>query len=94
MQKGFESLSGLVEQAFPNQLFTGSLFVFMNRKRNKLKVLYFDIDGMAIWYKRLERGCFNITFAGESEISRMEFLMLLEGVTPHKINRRFKLLNK
>ena len=95
MQKGFEGLSALVEQAFPNTLFSGSYFVFLNRSMNKLKVLYFDIDGMAIWYKKLEKGTFNfIKGSKNGEITRKDFLMILEGITPQKINRRFSLKNR
>ena len=89
MLKGFESLSALVEQHFPEPLTSGAFFVFLNRSRDRMKVLYWDSDGLAIWYKRLERGCFVRPPGGPMTIERRDFLMLLEGVTPKKIQQRF-----
>lgn len=90
MRKSFEGLSALVEQLFPGELFSGALFIFLNRRKDHMKVLYWDKDGLAIWFKRLEKG----SFASKSEqsfLDRKEFLMLLEGITPHRIQKRFKL---
>lgn len=92
MRKGFESLSGLVESTFAGQLTTGAFFVFLNWKRNRLKVLYWDIDGLAIWYKRLEKGSYPKHKNDEVIIERREFLMLLEGVTPMRIQNRFRIV--
>ena len=91
MRKSFNGLSGLAESAFPQQLLTGSLFVFVNRRRNLLKVLYWDEDGLALWYKKLERGTFKISKDGKLKLSRREFSMLLEGVEPRRMNLRFSL---
>jgi transposase len=91
MHKSFEGLSVLVEENFPGQLLTGSYFVFLNRLRNMMKVLYWDGDGFAVWYKRLEKGSFLSKKIATGVISRCEFLMLLEGIVPKKIQRRFSL---
>ena len=58
LRKGFDGLSGLVQECFSQDLLTGHLFLFLNRRRDRIKILYFDRDGLAIWYKRLEVGCF------------------------------------
>jgi transposase len=89
MHKSFDGLCFLVETNFPDKLLTGSMFVFVNRQKNKLKILYWDSDGLAIWYKRLEKGTFRINKNGQSELSRREFLMLLEGIKPRVLNQRF-----
>lgn len=91
MRKSFDGLSDLVEQSFPGQLLSGSLFVFVNRRRTMLKVLGWHEDGLAIWYKRLEAGTFKVTWSGQARLSRREFLMVLEGVAPRRLNRRFRL---
>ena len=90
MRKSFNGLSGLVEQNFPGELLTGALFIFSNRKRNMIKILYWDSDGFALWYKRLEKGRFKLPGSGEKhELQRRELMAILEGVTPLRYDRRF-----
>lgn len=91
MRKGFEGLGRLVECAYPGQLLSGALFLFLNRRRNLIKILSFEGDGFVIWYKRLEKGTFSSCFSGEEKLSRQQFLMLLEGVVPRRLNARFSL---
>jgi transposase len=92
MRKSFEGLGLLVDRSYPGTLLSGSLFLFLNRTRTLIKVLYFDGDGFAIWYKRLEKGTFSGCFSGQPELSRQQFILLLEGVTPKRLNQRFSLL--
>ena len=92
LRKGFESLTAVTEEVFPGQLFSDAYFVFFNKSRDRMKVLYWDVDGFAIWYKRLEKGCFSRKIDA-SLLDRKQFLMLLEGITPQKIQRRFSLKN-
>ena len=89
MHKSFEGLSMEVERAFPGQLLSGAYFIFLNRMEDHMKVLYWDGDGLAIWYKRLEKGSFVGKNYRTSSITRREFFMLLEGVTPQKIQARY-----
>ena len=91
MRKSFEGLSALVETAFPGKLLTGSLFLFLNRRRNLIKILYWEGDGFAIWYKRLEEGTFSGCFSDRQELTRQQFVLLLEGVVPKRLSRRFSL---
>jgi len=89
MHKSFDGLSFLVEQSFSAKLLSGSFFVFLNRNRDKLKILYWDEDGLAIWYKRLEKGHFNVDKTGKTKLTRREFMMVLEGVEPRHLQKRF-----
>jgi transposase len=91
MRKSFEGLSTLVDAAFPGKLLTGALFLFLNRRRNLIKILVWDGDGFAIWYKRLERGTFPDCFPGCQELTRQQFVLLLEGIVPKRLSRRFSL---
>jgi len=58
MRKGFDGLFGLVENVINEDPFSGHLFVFRNARRDRLKVLWWDRDGLAIFYKRLEKGSY------------------------------------
>jgi len=89
MRKSFEGLCGIVERGFEEEINPETYFVFLNKRRDRMKVLYWDVDGLAIWYKRLEKG----TFGKGTEtplMSRRDFLMLLEGIEPKKLKKRFK----
>lgn len=90
MRKSFEGLSSLVEQHFNCELTGGAYFAFVNKGRDKIKVLYWDGDGLAIWYKRLEKGRFIVESDGNVSLDRREFLMLLEGVSPKRLSRRYR----
>jgi len=90
MRKSFEGLGSLVEQLFPGELLSGALFVFLNRQRNCMKALFWDRDGFAIYYKRLEKGSF-ATNTKSNILDRREFFMLLEGIIPQKIRPKLSL---
>lgn len=89
MHKSFEGLSGIVEFAFPGKLLSSAYFVFLNRRRTKMKVLHWAEGGFEIWYKRLEKGTFSINKDGKTKLTRREFFMLLEGIKPKRLNSRF-----
>lgn len=91
IRKSFEGLSGEIEKHFPGELLTGALFIFLNRKRDHMKVLFWDQDGFVIWFKRLEKGTFAWKWKESDQIDRKTFLMLLEGITPQRIQPRFSL---
>lgn len=57
MRKSFDGLTGLVQECFQQDVLTGHLFLFVNRRRDRIKVLYFDRDGLVIWYKKQEADC-------------------------------------
>lgn len=88
MRKSFEGLSGIVEQLFPEELLSGALFIFLNRRKDHMKVLSWDGDGLVIWFKRLEKGIFSYSWGSINRMDRRTFLMLLEGVVPKKIQAR------
>ena len=90
MHCSFEGLSAAVQKIFPVTITSGAYFIFVNRQRDKIKVLYWDNDGLAIWYKRLERGRFSKKLLENKDlIDRREFMMLLEGVVPKRMQNRF-----
>ena len=90
MRKGFEGLSAIVSFAFEEDLTTGAYFIFLNRQRNLMKVLYWDSGGLAIWQKRLEQGHFAKRSQNNPLLDRREFFMLLEGITPRRLQKRYQ----
>jgi transposase len=91
MRKSFEGLGKEVEQLFPGELLSGAFFIFLNRRRDHMKVLFCDKDGFIIWFKRLEKGTFPWKWGDVSLLDRRAFLMLLEGITPKRLQTRFSL---
>jgi transposase len=83
LRKSFDGLSGLVQECFSQELLTGHLFLFLNRRRDRIKILYFDRDGLAIWYKRLEAGSFQLPQTVSQvgvELQPAQLAMLLAGI--------------
>jgi len=89
MRKSFEGLSTIVENLFPGELLSGAFFIFLNRRRNHMKVLVWDKDGFVIWYKRLEKGLFLWKWNNIKTLDRRTFLMLLEGIIPKRLEHRY-----
>ena len=92
MRKGFDGLSGLVSDTLKQDPLSGALFLFVNRRRDRMKVLYWDGDGLAIWYRRLEQCTFQIPASSDQlnaiEIRSDEFTMLLRGIDLSSVKRR------
>ena len=85
LRKSFDGLSGIVSQAFPEQdLLSGHLFLFLNGRRDRIKMLHWDADGLVIWYKRLEAGSFQIPHriapGAAVELKSAQLAMLLSGI--------------
>lgn len=97
MRKSFDGLSGLVEQELGHEVESGHLFLFFNRRHNRVKVLYFVGDGLVIFYRRLERGTFEtpraVAPAGGTGPSAIEMrpsdlALILEGIDLASVRRR------
>src|ERR1700722_6107029 len=92
MRKSFDSLVGLVEQQLGQDPLAGDLFVFRSRRGDRLKLLYWDSDGFALWYKRLEQGCYRFPPVPENshglEIRAADLSMILDGVDLESVKRQ------
>ena len=91
MRKGFDSLAHLVESSMALDPLSGHLFVFRSRRGDRIKVLYWDKDGYALWYKRLEEGTFKLPRidGGQKsvELRASELAMMLDGIDLRSIRR-------
>jgi transposase len=92
MRKSFDGLQGLVTQTMELDPFAGHLFVFGNRRRDRVKILYWDRDGFAVWAKRLEEGTYAMPFEDDGErrreITTQELGALLSGIDLSHARRR------
>ena len=93
MRKSFEGLSAIIEELFPNELLSGAFFIFLNRRKDHIKVLFWDKDGLVIYCKRLEKGSFICDWGSAINLDRRAFVMLLEGIVPKRLQARFCLEN-
>lgn len=90
MRRSFDSLAMMVQCVIKQNPLSGYLFVFRNKRGNCLKLLYWDRDGYAIWYKRLEKGTFNIPLkiTEDYRLEHHQLSMMLEGIEFTKIKRK------
>lgn len=84
LRKGPDGLSLLVKRAFEAEVFSGHLFVFLSKRSDRVKILWWDRGGFVVYYKRLERGRFRVpSVSGASATAMMtpaELGSLLEGI--------------
>ena len=92
MRRSFDGLHALVNAVMQLDAFAGHLFVFSNRRRDRVKILYWDRDGFAVWAKRLEEGTYAMPFAEDDqtrrEITAQELGALLSGIDLSVTRRR------
>ena len=90
MRRSFDGLLALVRDFLGADPFSGHLFVFPNRRGDRLKILWWDRDGLAIFYKRLEEGAFRFPPAGDAarlEMTGADLQLVLQGIDPAKVQR-------
>ncbi|MGH2855672.1 MAG: IS66 family insertion sequence element accessory protein TnpB [Solirubrobacteraceae bacterium] len=86
MRKSFDGLCALVQTVLKQDPFSGHLFTFLNRRKDKVKILYWDRSGFFLMYKRLEEGTFRMPERGE--IGTRELMMVLEGLDVTEVRER------
>ena len=91
MRRSFDGLLGIVRDFLGHDPFTGHLFVFRNRRGDRLKILWWDRDGLALFYKRLEEGIFALPIpaddATQVELSGADLQLILQGIDPSLAKR-------
>jgi transposase len=92
MRKGFDSLAALVAEELGGDPLSGHLFVFRSRRGDRVKLLYWDRDGLALYYKRLEQGVFCFPAAAAEakslEVTAEELSLLLWGIDSASVKRQ------
>lgn len=93
MRKSFDSLAAMVQDWLGHDPLSGHLFVFRSRRGDRVKLLWWDRDGLVLYYKRLERGTFRFPAADDPtarslEVSAQELSLLLWGIDPASVKRQ------
>jgi transposase len=93
MRRSFDGLCALTQQVLEEDPFSGHLFMFFNRRRDRIKLLYWMGDGLAIWYRRLEKGTFQLPErvsdnSSRLEITASELALILDGIDLSSVKRR------
>ena len=88
MRKSFDGLSAVVRDHLDQDPLAGDLFVFRNKRGDRLKLLYWDEDGLAVWARRLEEGTFQFPAGPAAEVKATELALILGGIDLPSIKRR------
>jgi len=92
MRKGFDGLSGLIVSALRTDPLNGDAYIFLNKRRNRMKLLLWESGGFVIYYKRLEKGTFEIPAVAPAtnsiELTADELLLLIAGIELKSVKRR------
>lgn len=91
MRKGFDGLSGIVAGILKQNPSNGDVFIFVNRIRNKIKLLHWEAGGFVLYYKRLESGTFDLFPIDERDhvqIKWSDLVMMIEGIKIEKYSQK------
>lgn len=94
MRKGFDGLAAVTRERLAEDPFSGHLFVFFNRRKDRVKILFWDRSGLVVWYKRIEQGRFRLASLDAHgndrrvEVEAAELTLILEGIDLSQAKRR------
>jgi transposase len=89
MRKSFNGLSGLVRNELDKNPTNGDVFIFFNRARTHVKILFWERDGFALYYKRLEKGTYDLpTTDNGNEVSAQVLSLILDGIVLSSVKRK------
>jgi hypothetical protein len=92
MRKSFNGLCGIVTNELHRDIMGGDVFIFLNKRKTHIKLLAFETDGFAIYYKHLEQGTYEFSFDGStdksSSLSYSQLLLILQGISLKRVSYR------
>ena len=94
MRKGFDALCGIVLQPMQANVLHGGVYIFVNRKRNQIKMLTWEGDGLAIYYKRLEKGVYELPQVtpgiNAAAIDAVQLQLILQGIVLGSVKKKIR----
>ena len=92
MRKGFDALCGVVQQHMNSNVLKNDIYIFINRKRNQIKLLTWEGDGLAIYYKRLEKGVYDLPVIAadnaSASIDVLQLQLILQGIVLKSVQKK------
>jgi transposase len=92
MRKSFDGLTGIVQNELKADPLSGAIFIFLNRRRNQVKLLLWEGDGFSLYHKRLEKGSYELPASNDGQLAVTveadQLLLLLRGISLRHIRRR------
>lgn len=91
MRKGFDSLSGIVTMLMEQNVLSGDIFIFLNKRNNHIKLLHWEGDGFALYHKRLERGTYERPAEADKisiAVTQQQLLLMIQGISLTSIRKR------
>jgi len=96
MRKGFDALCGIIQEHMHSNVLLGGVYIFVNRKRNQIKLLHWEGDGLAIFYKRLEKGRYELPVIGPENtcatIDWLQLQLILQGIVLSSVRKKVRFL--
>lgn len=94
MRKGFDALCGIVQQHMHSNILLGGVYIFVNRKRNQIKLLTWEGDGLALYYKRLEKGVYELpsinSHSTRATIEVIQLQLILQGIVLNSVQKKVR----
>jgi transposase len=96
MRKGFDKLCGIILEFMQMNILQGGVYIFLNKRRNQIKLIQWEGDGLAMYYKRLEKGSYEIPSISNvnHNINPTELKIILEGIQLQSIKKRVRYQHK
>ena len=88
MRKSFDGLTGLVRNDLGKNPLSGDVFIFFNRTKTHVKILFWERDGFSLYYKRLERGSYEVPHSDNGEVSAQNLSLILHGIILSSVKRK------
>lgn len=94
MRKGFDALCGMITQHMQSDVLSGGVYIFVNRKRKQIKLLTWECDGLAIYYKRLEKGVYELPAispdSSSATIDAVQLQLILQGIVLNSVRKKHR----
>lgn len=91
MRKSFDGLTGLVRNDLGKNPLSGDVFIFFNRPKTHVKILFWERDGFALYYKRLESGTYEMPLSVNGEVTAQNLSLILQGIVLSSVKKKKRL---